>query len=90
MKLSASVGEYAFAEIQLTTNQQFNGLVVKNSYEKKLIPEFLFWLAGTFKDELTRISGKTSFSFVSVGTLKKLKILLPSLEIQKQLVAEME
>ena len=87
---TASVGEYAFAEIDLTTNQQFNGLVVKDEYKNKLIPKFLFWLAGTFKDELNRISGKTSFGFVSVGTLKKLKIPLPSLETQKQLVAEME
>jgi type I restriction enzyme M protein len=87
---TASVGEYAFAEIELTTNQQFNGLVVKKEYEDKLIPEFLFWLSGTLKDELNRISGKTSFNFVSVGTLKKVKIPLPPLEIQKQLVAEAE
>jgi len=87
---TASVGEYAFAEIELTTNQQFNGLVVKKEYENKLIPEFLFWLSGTFKDELNRISGKTSFNFVSVETLKKVKIPLPPLEIQKQLVAEAE
>lgn len=87
---TASVGEYAIAEIELTTNQQFNGLVVKKEYKDRLIPEFLFWLAGTFKEELIRVSGKTSFNFVSVGTLKKLKIPLPLLEVQKQLVAEVE
>jgi restriction endonuclease S subunit len=87
---TASVGEYAFAEIELTTNQQFNGLVVKKEYENKLIPEFLFWLSGTFKDELNRIGGKTSFNFVSVGTLNKVNIPLPPFDVQKQLVAEVE
>jgi len=87
---TASVGEYAFAEIELTTNQQFNGLVVKKEYENKLTPEFLFCLSGTFKDELNRVSGKTSFNFVSVGTLKKIKIPLPPIEVQKEIVEQIE
>ena len=35
---TASVGEYAITKIELTTNQQFNGLIVKD--RKKLNPEF--------------------------------------------------
>ncbi len=87
---TASVGEYAITEIETTTNQQFNGLVVKDEYKEKLIPYFLFFLSGNFKDELIRLSGKTSFNFVSVGTLKKMKIPFPPLVTQKQLVAEAE
>lgn len=87
---TASVGEYAFSEIELTTNQQFNGLVVKEEFKGKLLPKFLFLLASTFKSELIRLSGKTSFNFVSVGTLKTLQIPLPPLSVQVEFVAEIE
>ena len=87
---TASIGETAFAKIELTSNQQFNGLVIKKNYSSKLLPDFLFILAKNFKRELIRLSGKTSFNFVSVGTLKMIKIPLPPLEVQKEIVAEIE
>jgi len=87
---SASIGEYAFSQIELTTNQQFNGLVVNAKYKDKLLPEFLYYLSSIFKKELIRLSGKTSFNYVSIGTLKKIKIPLPSLEVQKEIVAEID
>lgn len=87
---TASVGEYAFAEIPLTTNQQFNGLIVKDAYSNRLIPKFLFYLSSAFKDELIRLSGQTSFNFVSVSTLKTLQIPLPPLAVQEEIVAEIE
>ena len=87
---TASVGEYALAEIELTTNQQFNGLVVKKSFSERLSPKYLFHLSAQFKDELLRLSGKTSFDFVSGGTLKTFQIPLPPLEVQQEIVAEIE
>lgn len=87
---TASVGEYAITEVELTTNQQFNGLVINDDYKAKLIPKFLFHLASTFKEELIRLSGKTSFNFISVGTLKQLQIPLPPLSIQQEIVAKIE
>ena len=87
---TASVGEYALAEIQLTTNQQFNGLVINKQYKKFLLPEFLFQISSTFKNELLRMSGKTSFDFIPIKNLKKIKIPLPPLEIQKEIVAEID
>ena len=86
----ASIGEFAFSEIELTTNQQFNGLVVKEEFKNQLNPKFLFQVASKFKSELERLSGKTSFGFVSVGTLKQIKIPLPPLPVQEQIVAEIE
>jgi type I restriction enzyme M protein len=85
---TASVGEYAFTKIKLTTNQQFNGLVVKKECKDKLLPEFLFWLSSTFKNELIRLSGKTSFSFLPIGTLKTIKIPLPSVQVQNQIIEQ--
>jgi len=87
---TASVGEFAFTEIELTTNQQFNGLVVNQAFKDRLLPKYLFWIASRFKEELLRLSGKTSFNFVSVGTLKTIQIPLPPLEIQREIVAEIE
>ena len=87
---TASVGENAFTEIELTTNQQFNGLVVKDCYKLKLFPKFLFHLSAQFKNELIRLSGKTSFNFVSGATLKMLKFPLPPLTIQQAIVSEIE
>ena len=87
---TASVGEYAITEIELTTNQQFNGLVINDDYKNKLLPKFLFHLASTFKEELIRLSGKTSFNFVSVGTLSQIKIPLPPITIQQAIVSKIE
>ena len=87
---TASVGEYAITEIETTTNQQFNGLIVKDEYIEKLDPYFLFQLTRNFKDKLIRLSGKTSFDFISVGKLKKIKIPLPPLSVQKEIVEQIE
>lgn len=87
---TASVGEYAISKIPLTTNQQFNGLVVKKEFQNRLLPEYLFWISSTFKEKLIKLSSKTSFNFVSVGTLKTLKFPLPSIDVQKQIIEELD
>ncbi len=87
---AASVGEYAITEIEVTTNQQFNGLVIRDEYKEKLNQYFLFHLSRNFEQELIRLSGKTSFNFVPIQTLKKIKIPLPPLEVQKDIVAQIE
>lgn len=87
---TASVGEHAITKIELTTNQQFNGLVIKEDCKDKLLPEYLFWITSTFKNELLRLSGKTSFEFVSVKTLKTIEIPLPPLEVQEEIVKELD
>jgi restriction endonuclease S subunit len=87
---TASVGEYAFTEIDLTTNQQFNALVVKKGFAERLSPRFLFHYSAQFKSELLRLSGKTAFDFVSASTLKTLHVPLPPVETQLEIVDEIE
>ena len=87
---TASVGACAFTEIELTTNQQFNGLIVRDEYSGRLLPKFLFYIATRLTNELLRLSGKTSFSFVSGKSLKAVEIPLPPMEVQKELVAEID
>lgn len=81
---TASVGEYAISEIQLTTNQQFNGLVVKN--KEILDPVFLFYFSSTLKGQLLGLSGKTTIDFIPISRLKEIEIPLPSLPEQKRII----
>lgn len=87
---TASVGEYAYTEIELTTNQQFNGLVVKDEFKETVLSKYLFYISASFKDELFRLSGETSIKFVSVSSLKTMPIPLPPIEVQQQMVDEIE
>jgi len=87
---TASVGEYAIAKIPLTTNQQFNGLVIKEEHQKLLNPEYLFYISSNFNSELQRLGGQTSFKFVSVKNVKLIKTPLPPLHIQEEIVKEIE
>lgn len=82
---TASVGEYAITKIELTTNQQFNGLVVKD--QKKLHPEFLLYFCSTLKDQLLGLSGKTTIDFIAISKLKNLIIPLPPLPEQQLIVS---
>jgi type I restriction enzyme M protein len=87
---TASIGEYAITKIPLTTNQQFNGLVIKPEYKNLLKPEYLFYMASNFNSELQRLGGQTSFKFVSIKNVKQIKIPLPPLNVQEEIVKEIE
>ena len=83
---SATVGQYAITEIPLTTNQQFNGLVINEYWKKYCMPEFIFTIAPTFKSYLLKVAGKTTFNFISVKKLSELLIPLPPIEEQGRIV----
>jgi type I restriction enzyme M protein len=87
---TASVGEVAFNNIELTTNQQFNALIIKDEFKKEINPKFIFWISTSLKQEIKRIAGSTSFEYLSVTNLKKIKIPLPSIETQNQIVDELD
>lgn len=87
---TASVGEYAYTEIPLTTNQQFNGLVIKAEYKDKIIPKFLFYYATNFKQYLEKLGGQTAFKFVSVKDVKTIPVLIPSFAEQSEIIQSLE
>lgn len=80
---TASVGECAFSTIELATNQQFNGLVVKNS--KILNEKFLYYIISSFDSHIRSLAGTTTFGFVSVGKLGSVKVLIPTIFDQKKI-----
>lgn len=82
---TASLGEYAISKIELTTNQQFNGLVIKN--KEILNPEFLMFYCPTLKDKLIALSGKATINFVAISKLKNLTIPLPPFSEQQRIVS---
>lgn len=82
---TASIGEYAITKIELTTNQQFNGLVIKN--KKEISPMFLLYFSSTLKDTLSDLSGKATIDFIPISRLKDIEIPLPPLPEQKRIVA---
>lgn len=82
---TASIGEYAITDIALTTNQQFNGLVVKENARTLLLPKYLFYFVSVLKDLLLRLSGNAIFGFISVSQIKKICIPLPPIEEQKRI-----
>ena len=85
---SATIGSVAYSHIPLSSNQQFNGLVVKD--RNKLRPAFLFYNCTLLKDELLKQCGKTTFAFVPRGTLEKIEIFCPDIHVQNQFVKVLE
>lgn len=87
---TASVGEYAITNIPLTTNQQFNGLIIKDELKKYILPMYLFEFVKTLKPKLLSKSGKTTFNFLSTKKLSEFEIPIPPLEEQQRIVDKIE
>lgn len=85
---TASVGEYALTKIELTTNQQFNGLVIKN--RDLLDPLYLMYFCSDIKKELLNLSGKTTIDFIAISKLKTLEIPIPPLSEQQAIVEKLD
>lgn len=87
---TASVGEYAITKIPLTTNQQFNGLIIKDELKEYILPMYLFEFVKTLKTQLLSKSGKTTFNFLSTKKLAEFEIPIPPIEEQKRIVDKLE
>ena len=82
---TASVGEYAITKKEMASNQQFNGMMIKDKTE--LHPEYLLYVASTLKEVLLRQAGKTTINFVSRSKLESIEIPVPSYSDQLRFVS---
>lgn len=85
---TASLGACSIAKIELTSNQQFNGLMIKNREE--LLEEYLYYFATTLTPILLSLSGKATINFVSRAKVEKIEIPIPPLATQQQIVSELD
>lgn len=84
---TATIGKCAINKIELTTNQQINALICDNS---KIINHYLVYILRLSKQTLENSATNPIVKHINLATLKNLKIPLPPLEIQKQIVSECE
>ena len=85
---TASLGEFAITKIPITSNQQFNGLTIKD--KNLLLPMFLFYYCSTLKPILHGLSGKATIDFVSAEKVRGLTIPIPPLSEQSRIVEELD
>ena len=85
---TASLGEYAMTQIPLSSNQQFNGLMIKD--KNYLCPMYLMHYCATLKNTLLSLSGKATIDFVSVEKVRQIPIPVPPREEQDRIVAELD
>ena len=87
---TASIGEYALTKIALTTNQQFNSLTHINTGEKIIDMNYLLAIAPFFKIVLLKLSGITTFPFVSTKKVAEILIPIPPINEQLRIVNKLE
>ena len=85
---TASLGEYAITQIPLSSNQQFNGLMIKD--RNYLSPMYLMHYCSTLKNTLLSLSGKATIDFVSAEKVRQIPISIPPLAVQEKIVAELD
>ena len=83
---SATIGRYAMAEIELTTNQQWNGLVIKEEYKHIICSDYILIWVSSLKEKMTEIAKSTTFPFLSVDKLANFTIPIPPIEEQHRIV----
>ena len=82
----ATAGKVGLLKFESTTNQAVCGILPND----KFIPEFLYMHLRTRTGEMVKLSGGGAQPNISQTIIKALEIPFPSIEIQKQLVAEAE
>ena len=84
---SATIGKVAINKVPMASNQQFNGLTIRQYYP--VSNEYLFIFCSTLKTKLLEIAGITTFPFVSTGKLADILIPIPPLLEQYKIVEKL-
>ncbi len=84
--VGATIGKTALNMFETTTNQNIAGLIPKD--DTQLNNEYLFYALQTLYPKFLEL-GKKNFRMANQKFVKELKIPLPTIEIQKRIVLEM-
>ena len=88
LSLGATIGNVGIAKIPVATKQGLSGIVVD---KKKMIPKLLYYFLLHQKEYIQSLATGASIKEVRPTKLTKmLKIPLPPLEVQEQIVAELD
>jgi len=71
-----------------TCNQSL--VAITPSQPPRAIPEFIFWVLGAMYSDIRSLTGDNERSGLNITILKNIKIPLPPLEVQKEIVEEIE
>jgi len=82
----ATAGKVGLLKVESSTNQAVCGIFPN----AKIIPEFLYHYLRTQSDEMVKLSTGGAQPNISQGIIRKIKIPLPALKVQKQMVEEVE
>ncbi len=82
----APIGYVAIAEGPLSTNQGFRNIILN----KQCLPEYIYYILKSKTKLLNSLGSGATFKELSGGKLKQIKIPLPPLTVQKEIVALME
>jgi type I restriction enzyme M protein len=81
-----TAGQVGLLKIEASTNQAVCGICPTSSY----IPKFLYYILLSQKDRLISMSTGGAQPNISQSIIRNLKIPLPPLEVQQEIVAEIE
>ena len=84
----ATIGRVALAKIPLATNQGFKNIIIRDA--QKALPEFVAYMMKRLTPEMERMASGGTFKEISKSAIATLKIPLPPVEVQHQIVAEIE
>lgn len=84
----ATIGRVGIARVPLATNQGFKNIVIRGS--TRALPEFVAYMMKRLGPQMEAMATGGTFKEISKSTVATLKIPLPPLAIQQEIVAEIQ
>jgi type I restriction enzyme M protein len=83
---TATIGKVCINKVELTTNQQINGIICNST----ILPQYLAYYLKTKKEDLENLTNNSGVKHINLTMLKNFPVVLPPLNIQTQIVTEIE
>ncbi|MEK5289733.1 restriction endonuclease subunit S [Streptococcus sp. FSL R7-0212] len=86
LSTSATIGEHALVTVDHLSNQRFTNLSLKQEFVNKIDMKWFYYYMFIIDEWCKTNTSVSSFPTVDMGGFKKIKIPVPPLEIQKEIV----